>query len=265
MSVSPASRMSSAISFGVFWRAAPSTSAIIRSRNVSPGLGRDAHDDPVGEHARAAGDGRAVAARLADDRRGLAGDRRLVDRCDALDDLAVAGDELAGRDDARRRRARAGRSATSTIEPSSRRTRATRLRARLAQRVGLRLAAPLGHRLGEVGEQHGEPEPRARSSPAKTFAWADASPRSWTNSTVVSDAADLDDEHHRVPRHRGAGRACRTRRRPRADDRRIEQRRACGGSDMGRVGRSSMVSSSCRCSTIGPERERPGRTSGRRR
>ena len=27
-----------AISFGVFWRAAPSTRAIIRSRNVSPGL-----------------------------------------------------------------------------------------------------------------------------------------------------------------------------------------------------------------------------------
>ena len=30
---------------------------------------------------------------------------------------------------------------------------------RLAQRVGLRLAAAFGHRLGEVGEQHGEPEP----------------------------------------------------------------------------------------------------------
>ena len=31
---------------------------------------------------------------LADDRRGLAGDRRFVDRGDALDDLAVAGDQL---------------------------------------------------------------------------------------------------------------------------------------------------------------------------
>ena len=37
MSVMPASRMLSAISFGVFWRAAPSTSAIMRSRNVCPG------------------------------------------------------------------------------------------------------------------------------------------------------------------------------------------------------------------------------------
>jgi hypothetical protein len=38
ISVSPAIRMSSAISFGVFCRLAPSTSAIMRSRNVSPGL-----------------------------------------------------------------------------------------------------------------------------------------------------------------------------------------------------------------------------------
>src|SRR5437762_2443381 len=36
--VSPASRMLRAISFGVFWREAPSTSLIIRSRKVSPGL-----------------------------------------------------------------------------------------------------------------------------------------------------------------------------------------------------------------------------------
>ena len=35
--VRPASRIDSAISFGVFWRTAPSTSAIMRSRNVSPG------------------------------------------------------------------------------------------------------------------------------------------------------------------------------------------------------------------------------------
>src|SRR5437588_681452 len=38
MIVSPASRMLRAISFGVFWRLAPSTRAIIRSRNVSPGF-----------------------------------------------------------------------------------------------------------------------------------------------------------------------------------------------------------------------------------
>ena len=93
-----ASRIDRAISFGVFWRSAPSTRAIIRSRNVSPGLGRDLHLDPVGEHLGAAGDRRTVAARLADDGRRLARDGRLVDRGDALDDVAVAGDQLAGAD-----------------------------------------------------------------------------------------------------------------------------------------------------------------------
>lgn len=38
MIVSAAKRMSSAISLGVFWRLAPSTNAIIRSKNVSPGF-----------------------------------------------------------------------------------------------------------------------------------------------------------------------------------------------------------------------------------
>ena len=94
----PASRMLSAISFGVFCRSAPSTSAIMRSRKEEPGADGDAHHDPVGEHRRAAGDGGAVAARLADHRRGLAGDGRLVDRGDALDDLAVARDDVAGLD-----------------------------------------------------------------------------------------------------------------------------------------------------------------------
>ena len=48
-------------------------------------VGGDPHDQPVGEHARAAGDGAAVAARLADHRRALAGDGALVHRGDALD------------------------------------------------------------------------------------------------------------------------------------------------------------------------------------
>ena len=59
----------------------------------------DLDHDAVGEHARAAGDRAAVAARLADDRGRLAGDRRLVDGGDALDDRPVAGDRLARLDD----------------------------------------------------------------------------------------------------------------------------------------------------------------------
>ena len=81
---------------GVFWRLAPSTR---RDHPVEEGvasLGGDPDHDPVGEHLRAAGDRGAVAAGLADDRRRLAGDGRLVDRGDPLDDLAVGGDEVAG-------------------------------------------------------------------------------------------------------------------------------------------------------------------------
>ena len=69
---------------------------------VEEGLARllgDLDDDPVGEHPGAAGDGRAIAAGLADHRRRLAGDRRLVDRGDALDHGAVAGDPLPRLDD----------------------------------------------------------------------------------------------------------------------------------------------------------------------
>ena len=78
------------------------------------GPGGDAHDDLVGQHPGAAGDRRAVAAGLADHRRRLAGDGRLVDAGDALDDLAVAGDHLAGRRRRTRRRARAAGSGTSS-------------------------------------------------------------------------------------------------------------------------------------------------------
>ena len=60
---------------------------------------RDPHADPVGNDARARGHRRAVAAGLANDRRGFAGDRRFVDRGDALDHLAVGGDQVAGLDE----------------------------------------------------------------------------------------------------------------------------------------------------------------------
>ena len=56
---------------------------------------RDAHDEPVGEHARAARHGGKIPARFADHGCGLAGDRRFVHRRDALDHFAVSGNEVA--------------------------------------------------------------------------------------------------------------------------------------------------------------------------
>ena len=58
-------------------------------------IGRDAHDQPVGQHARAAGDAAAVAAAFADDRGAFAGDGAFVDRGHAFDDFAVAGNQVA--------------------------------------------------------------------------------------------------------------------------------------------------------------------------
>ena len=56
-----------------------------------PGVGRDLDDDAVRQDHRAAGDRGTVAAGFADDRRRLAGDRRLVDGGDALDDVPSPG------------------------------------------------------------------------------------------------------------------------------------------------------------------------------
>ncbi len=96
--VSPASRILSAISFGVFCRSAPSTSAIMRSRNVSPGLEVIRTMMTSRQHARATRYRRAVASGFADHRSRLARDCRLIHRGNAFDDLAVAGNHLSGDD-----------------------------------------------------------------------------------------------------------------------------------------------------------------------
>ena len=157
-SVKPTSRMCRAISFGVFCRAAPSTSAIIRSRNDSPGFDVIRTTMRSESTLRAAGHRRAIAAAFADHGGRLAGDGRLVDRGDALDDFAVAGDVVARprpRTWSPLRRAEAGTSLFAAVVQLA----GDRLVAHLAQRVGLGLAAALGDRLGEVGEQHREPQP----------------------------------------------------------------------------------------------------------
>ena len=121
-------------------------------------LGGDADHDPVGEDPGAAGDGRAVAARLADDRGRLAGDGRLVDRGDALDDLTVRGDQVVGLADDQVPLGQLGRR-HQRLGPVGVEAPGLGLRAHLAQRVGLRLAPSFGHGLGEVGEDHGQEQP----------------------------------------------------------------------------------------------------------
>ncbi len=71
-----------------------------------------------------------------------------------------------------------------------------RFGARLPKRVRLGLAPALGHRLSEVGEQHGEPQPerdlpREQRPPRSVDQLLDEDHRG-------EQAARLDDEHHRV-------------------------------------------------------------------
>ncbi len=157
MSVSAESRMVSAISFGVFWRFAPSTSAIMRSRKPLPFSDGDADDDAVAQDARAAGDGAAVAAALANDGRGFAGDGGFVHAGDAFDDLAVGGNDVArfADDEVALLQFRRRNFFLAPVAQPARH----RVLARLAQAVGLRLAAAFRHGFREIGEEHGEPEP----------------------------------------------------------------------------------------------------------
>ena len=95
MMVKPASRILSAISFGVFWRSAPSTSLIMRSRKVEPSaavmrtrIQSESTCVPPVTAERSPPD-------FADDRRGLTRDRCLIDGGDALDHLTVGRDDVA--------------------------------------------------------------------------------------------------------------------------------------------------------------------------
>ena len=247
MIVSPASRMLSAISFGVFWRLAPSTSAIIRSRKLSPGFGvtrttisSDSTRVPPVTAERSPPDSRITGA-----------DSPVIADSSTLAmpsiDLAVAGDHLAGRDDARGRRRASCELGTSSIVAVGQPPAGDRLGARLAQRVGLRLAAALGHRLGEVREQHGEPQPggdaagehvRLGGRVAEVLEEEDRRER----------GADLDHEHDRVARHAARVELAERCRAPPA-------RRSPGSNS---ATEAAWCAHRVRCSTIGAEARRRG-------
>ena len=110
------------------------------------------------KHARAAGDGAAVAARFADDGRGFAGDGRFVHRRRAVDNFAVGRNDFARANDndiVFAQRVGVHGFDFAVVGNFIR----ARLRARLAQRLRLRLAAAFGDGFGEIREQHREPKP----------------------------------------------------------------------------------------------------------
>ena len=98
MIVMPASRMLSAISFGVFCRTAPSTSAIMRSRKVEPcaAVIRTLSQSEVTRVPPVTAERSPPLSRMTGADSPVIAE--FVDRGDALDDLAVARDEIAGLD-----------------------------------------------------------------------------------------------------------------------------------------------------------------------
>ena len=215
----------------------------------------------------AAGDRRAVAAALADHRRGLAGDRRLVDRGDALDDLAVGRDQVAGLDqhDVAGRSSRGRRPGARAPVGGREQLRASVSRSGGAQARGLRLAAALGHGFGEVGEQHREPQPERDLQDE-----AEASPRAGAE---IAQEQDGGQQRHDLGRRTSpgcgparAGRACGTRRARRRTGSRIARRiaAACAAAAWSTCASGCSVSverwpaASRRCSATGP-RARAGK------
>jgi hypothetical protein len=174
---------------------------------------------------RAAGHRGAIAARLADDRRRFTGNRRFVDRGHAFDHFAVRRNDVAGFDQhdvadferGRRHQPIALRIARTGHELG------LSLGALPPQRLGLRLAAAFGDGFGEVGEQHGEPQPQNDLKLEADMLAAGDEIADQNHRGQRRD--DLEHEHHRILHQRprieldegGADR--------RHDDLGIEQRR----------------------------------------
>ena len=154
--------MFSAISFGVFCRSAPSTSRIMRSRKVEPGA--------AVMRTRIQSDSTCVppvtAERSPPDSRMTGADSPVIaaSLTEAMPSITSPSEGMMSP------------ASTSTTSPTLSSVRGhepivllvARTRDQLglglgalpAQRIGLRLAAALGHGFGKVGEQHREPQPQ---------------------------------------------------------------------------------------------------------
>ncbi len=158
MIVSTASRIVRAISLGVFWRLAPSTKVIIRSKKVCPRsavmritIRSESTLVPPVTAERSPPDSRITGA----------------DSPVMADSSTEAIPSTISPSDGMRSFASqttmsplfSSAAGTSSSVPSARSRRASVSERILRRRVGLRLAPSLGHGLGEVGEDHGQKQP----------------------------------------------------------------------------------------------------------
>ena len=155
---------------------------------------RDADDDAVAKDARAAGDRAAVASAFTDDGRGFAGDGGLIDAGNAFHDIAVSRNDVAGlaHDEVALLKSGAGTFSSCPFEQAA----GDRVFARFAQTLGLGFAAALSHGFGEVGEEHGEPEPDGQLGNEATLGGGTV-----TDADGGQRGADHGHEHDRVLDH----------------------------------------------------------------
>ena len=193
MIVSPASRMLSAISFGVLRRSAPSTSAIIRSRNDLPG----SCVTSITSRSESSFVPPVTAERSPPDSRMTGADSPVIADSSTEPTPSMispsAGITSPASTTTTSPRCSSAAGTSSTVA----RARRDRGRARRAQRVRLRLAAAFGDRLGEVREQHGQPEPDGDHADEPELSRVPAGEVE-EEDPGRDHAAELDDEHHRV-------------------------------------------------------------------
>ena len=184
-----ASRMFSAISFGVFCRCAPSTSAIIRSMKVSPGF------DVICTMMRS--DSTLVppvtALRSPPDSRITGADSPVI--ADSSTDATPSTTSpspgiISPASTTHRSPGCSSVPGTCSSVPSARSRRASVSFRVGAERGRLRLPTALGHRLGHVRDEHGEPQPHDRRT-GEQRGVADEQERS-------EDGPDLHHEHDGV-------------------------------------------------------------------
>ena len=123
--------------------------------------------------------------------------------------------------------------------------------ARLAQSVGLRLAAPFRDRLGEIGEQHRKPEPCGDLAGEQSESRC-AVTRSRIEKPVTTADDHFGDEDNRVLRQLARIELAKRVDRSAADDGRIEEAGAAAFADMGDLRSEGFAASIRKCSTIGP-------------
>ena len=225
MMVRPISRMLSAISFGVFCRSAPSTSRIMRSRKVEPGA--------AVMRTRIQSDSTWVppvtAERSPPDSRMTGADSPVIaaSLTEAMPSITSPSDGIMSP------------ASTSTTSPTLSSVLGHQpivlriaclgqqlglgLGALAPQRVGLRLAAAFGDGLGEIREQHGEPQPQDDLELEDDVSAAGDEIADQDHGGQRRD--DLEHEHHRILDQRARIELDEGGADGRHDDLRIEQRR----------------------------------------